>query len=265
MKKIIVVFYFSSLCFNLHAESVYTYNLKYDIPLTALSLGLFGISFMIDKEPSYIPDSFNKNNINALDRIFLFPPLGEGMMDLGNIAFHTMPFLPVITVFGIINYDELFTRDNFDTLLTYGLMYTQGYALTFGTRTTLKNTITRYRPYLYDDRIQSEFSEYDQNSFPSGSTSMTFYSAAFLSTTFSQEYPESKWKLPIIIGTYTLASIVPISKVTTGRHYFTDVLAGMAIGSFYGWAIPFFHKRQHKNDNVEISYLGNGLLVSLKL
>jgi membrane-associated phospholipid phosphatase len=102
------------------------------------------------------------------------------------------------------------------------------------------------------------------NSFPSGSTAYVFLGATFLSVTFSQEYPESKWKLPVKIGSYTLATGIASMRIISGSHFLSDVLTGTAIGSFYGWIIPFLHKKQNKN-GLAINFTGNGLSVLLKL
>jgi membrane-associated phospholipid phosphatase len=101
------------------------------------------------------------------------------------------------------------------------------------------------------------------NSFPSGSTSLAFLSATFLTTTFSLEYPDSKWKLPVIIGSYTLAAGVASMRIASGSHFMTDVLTGAVIGSFYGWIIPFLH-RKNTNKNVAMNIIPNGILISLK-
>jgi membrane-associated phospholipid phosphatase len=100
------------------------------------------------------------------------------------------------------------------------------------------------------------------NSFPSGSTALAFLSAGFLSATFSAEYPDSKWKVPIIAGAYTLAAGVAACRIYSGSHFLTDVLVGAAIGSLYGWAIPMLHKKQ--NNNLAINFTGNGFVASLK-
>ena len=67
---------------------------------------------------------------------------------------------------------------------------------------------------------------------------MAFLSAGFLSATFSAEYPDSPWKIPIIAGVYTLATGIATFRIASGSHFLTDVLTGAAIGSLYGWVIP---------------------------
>jgi len=47
-------------------------------------------------------------------------------------------------------------------------------------------------------------------------------------------------------------------------HFLTDVLAGAAIGSFYGWLIPFLHKRPNIDNGISFHLTENGGIISLK-
>ena len=72
------------------------------------------------------------------------------------------------------------------------------------------------------------------------------------------EVADHYWEL------YTCGKCRYTMRITSGSHFMTDVLVGAAIGSFYGWVIPFLHQRQN-NNNLAINFTGNGLLVSLKI
>jgi len=58
-------------------------------------------------------------------------------------------------------------------------------------------------------------------SFPSGHTSITFQSAAFIQKRYGWRYG---------IPAYVLASYTGLSRIESKNHYFIDVLAGAAIG-----------------------------------
>jgi membrane-associated phospholipid phosphatase len=92
---------------------------------------------------------------------------------------------------------------------------------------TLKYSINRERPNGGD------------LSFPSGHTSSAFHGAAFIHRRYGDQYA---------IPAYLLASLVGYSRVDAGVHYWSDVLAGAAIGiaaSFY-WASD----RNSKSDSM---------------
>ncbi|MDR1398864.1 MAG: phosphatase PAP2 family protein [Treponema sp.] len=239
-----------------YTQSVYTYDFKKDIVIGSLSLGMALSPFFVINEPDQIPTRLEKNDINALDQAFMFP-YNKTIDIISDYGVYSLLALPALSVIGNIH-------DN-HTLLTYGIMYTEAFLLTLGTKDLLKKSIIRNRPYMYDGGVPDGKEDDYYNSFPSGSTSYAFLGATFLSTTFSQEFPESKWKVPIIIGSYTLAAGIASMRITSGSHFITDVLTGAAIGSFYGWIIPFLHKKQNSQDNLAINFTGNGISVSLKL
>jgi len=137
--------------------------------------------------------------------------------------------------------------------------------LAYGTRMLFKNNVTRFRPYSHDGRELRTGHRHD--SFPSGHTCAAFLSATFFSTTFVLENPGSRWKWPAIIGSHTLAASVGAMRMMGGMHFLTDVLAGAAMGSFFGWLIPVLHAPRRRNNEqaFPVKLTGNGLLVSLSL
>jgi membrane-associated phospholipid phosphatase len=254
-KNILIIFCLFLISFNAYSESVFTYDLKKDIILGTLSLGMFVSPFFVNNEPENIPTNLGKDDINAFDRGLMFSynkPL-DITSDYGVYALLT---LPVISLVGQIKDKEAW--------LTYGIMYTEAFFLTFGTKELLKNAIIRYRPYMYNGGIPDGKEDDYYNSFPSGSTALAFLSAGFLSATFSAEYPDSSWKIPVIAGVYTLATGIATCCIVSGSHFLTDVLTGAAIGSLYGWVIPLLHKRQNNENNITMNFTGNGFIVALK-
>jgi membrane-associated phospholipid phosphatase len=255
MKKYLLIFCLCIGAYNLYSQSVFTCDLTKDIIIGSLSLGVFVSPFFVENKPSKIPDSLNKNEINNFDRSLMFS-YNKTLDMISDYGVYGMLILPIVSVIG--------NAKDINAWLTYGIMYTEAFLLTFGTKDLLKNAIIRYRPYMYDGGVPAGQEDDYYNSFPSGSTSLAFLSATFLSTTFFQEYPDSKWRLPVIIGSYSLAAAVSVMRITSGAHFITDVLTGAAIGSFYGWIIPFLHKN-NSNNNVTLNAVPNGFLVSVKL
>ena len=215
-----------------HAESIFRYNLKKKLLIGALLIAVFIIMRFINREAGIIPDYLNRGDVNAFDRWLMFPHIEL----LDNIKFL---FLAVALALPIIIPLAKSIRSKC-TWLTYGIMYVQAFLFTLGIRTILKNTIYRYRPYMYFEGFPtaSDF----HRSFPSGTAALAFLPAAFLSVTFSAEFPNSPWKIPLIVGSYTLAAGIGATRIFNGTHFLTDVLAGAAIGMFFGWLIPKLHK-----------------------
>jgi len=255
MKRILAVFCFCAVTFSLHSQSVFTYDLKKDIVLGTISVGVFAAQFFINNEPDGIPANLSKDDINAFDRSVMFS-YNKPLDTVSDVGVYGLLVLPIISLAGNIT-DK-------DAWLTYGIMYTEAFFLTYGTYNILKNSINRNRPYVYSDGIPDGKENDYQNSFPSGSTSLAFLSAGFLSATFSAEYPDSPFKIPVIAAAYTLATGVAACRIISGSHFMTDVLAGAAIGSIYGWCVPLLHKKHKPESNVAFNVTGNGFLVSMK-
>ena len=251
-----MVLCFLAVCSDAKAESVFSLNLKTDITLSVLALGVVACSFLFDTTPGRIPASVCRSDLNALDRSLLVTRRTPAIRYTSSATMFSMSFLPLLSI-----------RDNLNmtTLTTYGVMYTQAALLAFGTRRLLKENITRFRPWYYGGKELGSNPRHD--SFPSGHTCAAFLSATFFSTTFVLENPGSRWKWPAIIGSHTLAAGVGAMRVLSGMHFATDILAGVVIGSFYGWLIPVLHLRRNRdNENhFPITPIENGLAVSLRL
>ena len=62
------------------------------------------------------------------------------------------------------------------------------------------------------------------------------------------------------IGMWTLAFGVPAYtgylRVKGGKHFYTDVITGYAVGTFVGWLVPHLHKKE--NNKLSIAPFNNG-------
>ncbi len=255
MKKLLISLCSILVSFNAYSQSVFTYDLKKDLVLGAAALGVFASPFFVNNEPAQFPDSLNKEDINRFDRSLMFS-YNKTLDKISDYGVYGLLVLPALSLAGNIK--------DIKAWLTYGIMYAEAFALTFGTKDLLKNAIIRYRPYVYSGGVPDGMMTDYYNSFPSGSTALAFLSASFLSATFSAEYPDSKWKIPIIAGAYTLATAIAACRIYSGSHFLTDVFSGAAIGSLYGWLIPMLHKKQNNTNNASMNFTGNGFIVGIK-
>jgi hypothetical protein len=253
-KHLLIAFCFLLISLNAYSQSVFTYDLKLEKILFAAALGVFTSSFFVNNEPADTPTGLDKKDVNMLDRSLMFS-YNKSLDTISDYSVYGFYLLPLISLAGNIKEAKAW--------LTYGIMYAQAFCFTGGTIDLLKNAVIRYRPHMYNGEIPDGKTDDYYNSFPSGSTTFAFLSAGFLSATFSAEYPDSKWRVPIIAGAYTLATGVAACRIISGSHFLTDVLAGVGIGSLYGWVIPILHKRQ--NENIfSFNFTGNGFIALLK-
>jgi len=254
-KKLLFAFLlFFCMKTNVFSQTVYELNLKSELIIGALSLGIGVTPFFVKNEPENIPVNLNKYEVNGFDRSFIFS-YKKTLDIVSDNGAYVLALLPIISAAPNIKEKN--------TLLIYGVMYSEALLLTFGTIFTVKNAVIRYRPYMYTDGIPGGKEKDYYNSFPSASAAFSFLAASFLSATYSQEFPESKWKIPVIVGSYTLAAATASLRVVSGAHFFTDVLAAAAISSAYGWLIPALHLKNN-NEKLAVIPSGNGVIVSVR-
>ncbi|MDR3019649.1 MAG: phosphatase PAP2 family protein [Treponema sp.] len=248
-KALFLLIFFCCFQNNIFSQSSYSLNPEKDTLIGFISLSAGIMPFFINFTPETAPDILNENNINSFDRFFLSSY--KHIPDLvSDYSAYGLAFFPLISI--ITNISD--TKD----IITYAVMYSEALLLSYGTTFSLKGLILRNRPYMYSHGIP-EGKENDYfNSFPSGAATFAFLGATFFSVTFYQDYPESKWGLPLIITSYSLATAIAATRVASGAHFVTDALAGAAIGSLYGWLIPWLHLKNN-NKKFEIIPAGNGI------
>jgi membrane-associated phospholipid phosphatase len=260
MKRLIFFLCLFVIGFNLYSQntqSMYTLDLRRDIVISASAVGSVSVYLYmalanLEHEPS---TNFNRNDVNAFDRWLMFP-FNQTIETARYVPLFSAMLLPIVPPL-ILGWGN--QRGNLSTWVTYGIMSTQAFLLAYGTVGIMSIFIDRYRPNMYFEGPLHE----RPNSFPSSSSAVAFMSATFFTVTFSAEFPDSRWRIPVIVGSYTLASTVGAMRIFPGAHFLTDVLVGSAIGSFYGWLIPTLHRRPN-NDRVSIHPTGNGLIMSVK-
>ena len=129
-----------------------------------------------------------------------------------------------------------------EKIKTTTLLATQAYITGGAMEGLLKFVTGRQRPSYYDSTsLEAEpkwhgplyktgvdiYGNRVNSSFPSGHTTVAFAAA----TVFAMEYKGSAW---IPIFSYSVATLIGLSRITNNKHWVTDVLAGAALGYFTG-------------------------------
>ncbi|ULQ60710.1 phosphatase PAP2 family protein [Brucepastera parasyntrophica] len=236
-KTVIICMCIYLFCADAFSDSAFKLSLTKDILLGTAAVGMLVPTFIFDPSPG---PAGEKDSINAFDRSMMFS-YNKPLDIISTIGAYTALVIPAISVIGNIT--------QLDVLATYGVMYAEAFLLTMATKDLIKLCVARNRPYTYSGEIPAGEENDYYNSFPSGHTAYAFLGATFLTVTFLAEYPESKWRIPLIAGGYTLAASVAAARVLSGNHFVTDVLAGALIGSLYGWLIPFVHRTPEAEKN----------------
>lgn len=262
MKKKILLFFTLIASFNLFANqtekkskkidltptnTVFKLDLQKDALILGSALTLIATDIIlsnIDNNVVHIDSKLNIDEVNKIDKILMrpyskkFDLLGTGF-ELAT-AITPLVFLSVPTT----------------EWTTIAGMYTETMLFAYGFKELAKAVFDRPRPYMYfDDFPIEEVQKGDWNSsFFSGHTTLSFAAATFTTYVFCKYKPESKWKIPVIATSYTLAAATAAMRLLSGNHFLTDVAIGAVVGSITGLLIPFWH---YVNPENPMGVIGN--------
>ena len=197
-------------------------------------------SLMMRKLKPPDPDKLNREKVFFMDKIALNRSSKKNALysDITLSICMTLP--PIVSV----------TNDAWDTSL---IMYGESIFLVSGLSLMTKVFVHRARPYAY----QAGNSPWDISSpeasasFFSGHTSLAFNCAVFSALLYQKYHPDSPWIKPVWISTLTLATATGVFRITSGKHFPTDVITGAAVGYITGWFILRLHEFRDVENSVE--------------
>lgn len=116
--------------------------------------------------------------------------------------------------------------------------------LTHGLTLATKRIALRNRPYVFNPSypLEDKLSINSRLSFFSGHTSMSAGFSFFTAKVWSDYHPYSKWKPFVWAAAATVPAVTGYLRYKAGAHYFTDVVAGYAVGALVGYLVPQLHK-----------------------
>ena len=214
-----------------YSKDAFDLSFKVDIPVVAAGSALFAAEMFMDAadgQQQPVDDIIFPDNCCMFD-------YNSAVDTACDILFFSSLLLPFSTVIGA----------DWDGIIEVGVMFAESMIYTWAVKDIIKNLVPRYRPYTY---FSSPADDDFINSFPSGHTAAAFAVSGFASYVFSEMYPDSGARLPVIIGAYTVSTAIGVMRVLSGSHFVTDVAAGALIGSVFGIGIPMLHKIGAGND-----------------
>lgn len=288
-KRFISIILILSLCFSVFAqedveeeydisqyfqgEPEVTFDIIWPLDLSMFALGIAGYVANYYIEGAFIENDYEKTkylsreDVNFFDRWAMLP-YNEVLDICGDfIGIFSAVAAPFAVYFSEFAMDIL----PLDVSLNLVVNFTEAFLFTTVIKDALKMTVLRERPYNYFDGPRPQGgNSYDwQYSFPSGHTAYAFMGAGFFAYTFSQMYPESLAKKPLIATAYTFATITGVLRILSGNHFITDVLGGALVGTACGVLFPmvnqFVNSKIQLTENIELSSQFTGLGANFRL
>jgi hypothetical protein len=248
LKKIILLLFAFLLVFQIDAQdslkrqSVYKFRFGVDIPIGAITLGTGGAGLILHKR---------KKPLSA-DEVSSLIPSDVNRFDRGAIYQHSKAARIASDVFqytAMVSPALLFidkdVRKDWKTVLP---VWMETFALTSALTIFTKELAHRNRPYVYSDYDNgNKFSKDATSSFFSGHTSITAASTFFIAMVYADYHPDSRWRPLMWTGAAIIPALTGITRYKAGKHYWTDVITGYAVGALVGTLTPFLHRRDfHK-------------------
>lgn len=244
----LVAFFICSLLTISFGQSPYQLERKKELSISGVGAGTLGMGlYLRGQTPLYTRgelESLTKSSIGKFEKIAL-DNYSISAHNASNVFFYGSYSLPLLFL------ADKTTRKDMGTITA---MWGEVQLLNSGLTVLSKYSFRRTRPFVYnpavpvDDKLTSNA----RSSFFSGHTSTVAANTFFMAKTFSDYYPESKWK-PVVWGTaITLPAVTGYLRVRSGKHFPTDVIVGYAIGAAVGYLVPHFHKRKRKGSKKDI-------------
>ena len=97
-------------------------------------------------------------------------------------------------------------------------------------------------------------------SFFSGHTTFGFAVAASTSTLLLEQHAPGA--VAVSATSFALASLTGYLRIAAQQHYLTDVLAGAAVGTAIGWAVPHFFHAPRRADGLQLTPAAGGVALA---
>lgn len=117
------------------------------------------------------------------------------------------------------------------------VVFSEVIATQFALGNLVKNWVSRPRPRVY---AGEDMGSEGYRSFFSSHTSTAFSALGVSAYTLYQRYNTQAWPWWVMVG---VGGAVGAGRILAGMHFYTDVVAGAAVGSAMGILIPMLHRR----------------------
>lgn len=188
----------------------------------------------LDPRPTCLPDALSfsceRESLTALDR----SSVREGSRPW-RVASNALLISGLAAPFVL---DALDARDS--SALIDSLVMAEATATALFTTELLKYAVRRPRPSRYVTWSMGQVGSADDNlSFPSGHVGVVGAMSTSYAYTFWLRHPDSAWRW-VVVGTgAALTGVTAAARIEGGKHFVSDVLAGVAIGAASGILIPW--------------------------
>ena len=250
-------------------ESPYEVSFKKELPYYGTAISAIATGLIIrdhKKKPAFTElelSQLNPSEVNSFDReVTKFH--SKKAAKTSDIVQYTSLILPILFT------TEHATRKDIVPLL---VISSEVYMIVGGIVLSTKHQFRRTRPLVYNDHFSFEerTSSSSRLSFISGHTAFTSAFTFHVAKVVHDYHPGLRnfYKVGLWSGAVAIPLFTGYLRIRAGKHFYTDVAAGFAVGSTVGWLVTHLHKKKKKDNKLSLapfSYDGaSGFTLTLKL
>ena len=228
---------------NQDDTTIYRLNWHKDVPVLAVGVGLniAGFAYIQSMAPRSILD------IQQLARPRLLGIDEKAIKNYSQPAAHTSDFL--LGGSALLPFTLMADADIRQDAKKVSVLLSETMLLTHGLTLVTKRITLRDRPFVFnpDVPLKEKLEADSRMSFFSGHTSMTAGFSFFTATVWSDYHPYSKWKPVVWTAAAAVPAVTGYLRYKAGKHYFTDVITGYAVGAMAGYLVPRLHRIDTKS------------------
>jgi len=226
---------------------------------SGIVIGAISLYIVGNTDPLTVEDlkSVSRDNVNSFDRSATYI-LSDKAWNLSNYVLAINLLSPGLLLLS----SEV--RDDFSE---FSVMYLETVLLSYSISNITKGLFLRNRPYIYNENmpLEEKLTADSRLSFFSAHASASFASAVFLSTVYSEYFPDSDLKLVVWGASLLSASFVSYLRYASGYHFPTDIITGAVVGAAIGFLIPIIHKNKDDSNESFPEYFQFQKIIELKI
>lgn len=221
------------------APSPFSVNLKVEIPLLISGVALtWATDLFVHQLPPPHCDPCDPADVNSFDRGVIGND-SSGARGASDVFMYTIPVLAIGSA--ALSLPEFGWRGLVEDIVVIG----EAAVLAGAMQQIVAMASRRPRPYMYVEGLRPDVRSSPNSSFSffSGHVSVPYAAATAAAYVYSTRHtsPTAKW-LPWVLAALIPAPL-PFLRVASGDHFWTDVLAGVAVGVASGLLVPYLHDR----------------------
>jgi membrane-associated phospholipid phosphatase len=219
---------------RVEAQTPYDVDLRLDLPVLGLGVSIGAAGFLEMRSTPACAPLCSTKGINILDRTAIhFNSDSSGRA--ADVLLYTILAAPLVL--------DAIDSPTFHDWLVDTLIVVQSVALTQTVAQLTKFAFQRYSPALYGgDASAAAAKEKDAaRSFVSAHAASAFSVATAYTVTYWLKHPRDPMRFLVFAIGAALSLTTGILKVLAGAHFWTDVIAGGAVGLSIGVLVPLLH------------------------